>query len=122
MSRCSGLYGHGDGYWVIKCRDGSVLLFHRAVMAATIGRLLRSDEIVHHINGVRGDDRVENLAITTRAEHMNIHRRDLLAGWVRSHCPHGHEYTPENTHFRPQGWRVCLACRQLRNERRRAVA
>jgi len=28
-----------------------------------------------------------------------------------THCRHGHEYTPENSYVRPQGWKECLTCR-----------
>lgn len=30
----------------------------------------------------------------------------------RTHCPQGHEYTPENTRLNTNGARVCLACRR----------
>jgi hypothetical protein len=59
--------------WVIYCRDGSKVLFSRAVMAAHIGRLLRPDEIVHHLNGDTTDDRIENLLLTDRSEHARLH-------------------------------------------------
>jgi hypothetical protein len=37
----------------------------------------------------------------------------------KTHCPRGHEYTPENTKSF-SGWRQCRACtNQLQNERRR---
>jgi hypothetical protein len=29
---------------------------------------------------------------------------------AKTRCPHGHEYTPENTMTGPQGWRRCRAC------------
>lgn len=65
--------------WIICCRDGTQVLYARGVMAAHIGRLLRPDEIVHHINEDTQDDRVENLQLTTRAEHMAIHREHVNA-------------------------------------------
>jgi len=67
------------GRAMVCCADGSVLWYSRALMAGKMKRLLRSDEIVHHVNGDGSDDRVENLMIVTRAEHLNIHRHELEA-------------------------------------------
>ena len=33
----------------------------------------------------------------------------------KTHCKHGHEYTPETTSFRPDGSRRCLVCRRKPN-------
>lgn len=30
----------------------------------------------------------------------------------KTHCIHGHEFTPENTHVRPNGHRTCRTCRR----------
>jgi hypothetical protein len=79
-SRYNGGLCFYEGRLMVCCRDGSVMWFSRAVMAAETKRLLRPDEIVHHINGDGSDDRPENLTILTRSEHINLHRDDLLAG------------------------------------------
>lgn len=36
-----------------------------------------------------------------------------------THCKRGHEFTPENTHLRPNGHRQCIACRAVDNAKRR---
>ncbi len=33
-------------------------------------------------------------------------------------CPHGHEFTPENSYFKPNGARACRTCTRLRSMRR----
>ncbi len=52
------------------------VLEHRVVMEDTIGRFLTDAEHVHHVNGIRDDNRPENLAIVTRSEHRRIHQKD----------------------------------------------
>jgi len=35
--------------------------------------------------------------------------------WVpKTHCPSGHEFTPENTYLNPKGYRECKLCRKAR--------
>jgi hypothetical protein len=50
------------------------MLYYRGVVAAQLGRLLREDEIVHHIDGDKTNDAPENLAVMTRSDHTRYHR------------------------------------------------
>jgi len=52
---------------------GRLIDRHRYVMEQHLGRKLRSDEIVHHINEDTQDDRIENLEVTTRSDHARGH-------------------------------------------------
>jgi len=61
------------GRWYINCRDGSSVLYYRAVMEAHLKRELEEYEIVHHINGKKTDDVIENLELTNHHDHALKH-------------------------------------------------
>lgn len=74
----------GDGYVKILDRSNpraksGYVLEHILIMEEHLGRQLTKDEVVHHINEVRTDNRLENLELMTRAEHVS-HHNDIRFG------------------------------------------
>ena len=69
-----GAFGFIDrGRRFVYVGNGQAQAFSRVVMESHLGRKLGRHEHVHHVNGEKMDDRIENLMICTRAEHARIH-------------------------------------------------
>jgi hypothetical protein len=57
-----------DPFYTMAGRDGSIFV-HRLVMARYMQRCLLPWEIVHHKNGVKNDNRLENLQLISGAHN-----------------------------------------------------
>ena len=103
MNRCGssagcwkgGRHKQGDGYVIIWIAPGNsfypmankkhYIPEHRLVMAKSLGRLLQSGEIVHHKNGIRDDNRLDNLELTAKGKHIKEHSKGYIDGFRRGY-------------------------------------
>lgn len=62
-------------YKMIKV-DGKNVPEHRHIIEQHLSRKLSDDEVVHHINGDKKDNRIENLQVMTKKEHLQFHHNN----------------------------------------------
>jgi hypothetical protein len=65
-----------DGQYVAILIDGKYIPEHRYVMQQYLNRKLSRSEEVHHINGVKTDNRIENLLVLSKSDHAKLHASD----------------------------------------------
>ena len=79
-------------------------LAHRLAYAAAHGPIpegLTVDHVCYTLLCVNPD----HLRLLTSSENAKLQRSAF-----KTHCKHGHQFTPENTYIRPTGQRQCRAC------------
>lgn len=77
--------------------NGKPYQLHRKIMEDHIGRKLKRNEWVHHINEDKLDNRIENLVIVTPYDHVQIHKRKYPIDYVCKVC--GRTFTRLSTRY-----------------------
>lgn len=68
------------GYIWIKQKDGKYRKEHILKIESQIGRKLKNNECVHHLNGDKEDNRLCNLYLMTKSKHHKLHYKELDIG------------------------------------------
>ena len=89
------------------------VLLHRIIMENYLGRLLEDNEVVHHIDYNKLNNKIPNLELMLRIEHIKLHMNDTTRKYVILKCPwcnNEFEIPHNNSFLSKKGKYSCTCC------------
>lgn len=107
-------YGYGEVFL-----NGKRFRAHRISYRIRHGKL-PAEGVLDHICRVRHCVNPDHLRVMTIGQNVLIGISPPAQNLRKTHCSRGHEFTEENTHLSPRGWRYCRACNRITKRERTA--
>ncbi|WP_162928334.1 hypothetical protein [Sphingopyxis terrae] len=117
--------------WATRCEQQRN---RRQTRIAVIGGVSYIASELSERSGLKTDTIMSRAALgLSLDEVISPKRRATGRGWTKgviasrakqlakTHCAHGHEWTPENTRITPEGWRNCRTCHREKMRKRTAA-
>lgn len=109
----------GYGFFTV---NGSPTGAHRWILGALRGDALTAHEVARHTCDNPPCCRPDHLLVGTHSDNMlDSVARGRHRQTRKTHCAHGHEFTPENTYVSRDGHRRCSACTKDHARRNQAT-
>lgn len=105
---------------------GRTIRIHRKTLELKLGHSLpRGIQACHTCDNPPCINPAHLYAATNQQNHLDGGKRKRMQGQTKTHCKHGHEYTPENTYWSPRKTvngvvgriRNCRECNRIRLRR-----
>jgi HNH endonuclease len=106
----------GFGYGQISYK-GKRSASHRVMYELTNGPIPKGYDVCHSCDTPACIEPSHLWAGDRSANMVDCVQKVRHASARKTHCSHGHEFTPENTRLRPDGRRVCIQCERERAKR-----
>lgn len=94
---------------------------HRHIMEEYLGRKLNKNEVVHHINGNKIDNRIENLQIMDKREHARMHSsQQIVSEETKQKISkiHKHKISPNRQKTKEDIINIVLKYKELKSYRK----